>query len=260
MTAMRDGDVRRIDSAPTLDDPRRPGPHGSPPESCMHDALVLVQRHPHWAEVVLNRPHRRNAFTADMAQQLAATVAALDADEDVQVILLRGEGGAFSSGIDLKEREQPGGPTFSDSWRQLHERLFATRTPVLGALERLAINAGAALALSCDLLVVGETAFLQVGEAAMGMTAPMNVGWLALRHGEAVAMQLTLSARRFPGPDLLRLGIALDCVPDERVAEHARELAGTLAGWPPGTLARIKAAHRRYVADDATTWFGRATG
>jgi enoyl-CoA hydratase/carnithine racemase len=94
----------------------------------------------------------------------------------------------------------------------------------------------------------------------MGMTAPMNVGWLALRHGEAVAMQLTLSARRFPGPDLLRLGIALDCVPDERVAEHARELAGTLAGWPPGTLARIKAAHRRYVADDATTWFGRATG
>jgi hypothetical protein len=49
-------------------------------------------------------------------------------------------------------------------------------------------------------------------------------------------------------------------VPDERVAEHARELAGTLAGWPPGTLARIKAAHRRYVADDATTWFGRATG
>ncbi len=224
------------------------------------ERLILVQRHEHWAEVALNRPHRRNAFTALMALELASTLSTLDTDAGVQVILLRGEGGAFSSGIDLKEREQPGGPPFATSWRALHERLCATRTPVIGALERLAINAGAALALACDLLVVGETAFLHVGEAAMGMTAPMNVGWLALRHGEAVAMQLTLSARRFAGPDLLRLGIALDCVPNDRVAEHARELATTLAGWPPGTLAQIKAAHRRFATSDAAGWFDRAVG
>ena len=50
---------------------------------------ILITRDGPVVRAVLNRPHRRNAFTADMAQQLAATVAALDADEDVQVILLR---------------------------------------------------------------------------------------------------------------------------------------------------------------------------
>ncbi|MEV6227771.1 hypothetical protein AB0L88_07755 [Saccharopolyspora shandongensis] len=48
----------------------------------------------------------------------------------------------------------------------------------MGALERAAVNAGAALALACDLLVVGQQSFLMIGEASMGVAAPHNVAWL----------------------------------------------------------------------------------
>ncbi|HCG69775.1 MAG TPA: enoyl-CoA hydratase/isomerase family protein, partial [Gammaproteobacteria bacterium] len=50
-----------------------------------------------------------------------------------------------------------------------HRALFECATPIIGAMERYAINGGAALAIACDYLIVGEEAFLQVGEVQIGM-------------------------------------------------------------------------------------------
>jgi enoyl-CoA hydratase/carnithine racemase len=227
----------------------------------MSDAsLVAVTRHEHWVDIALNRPQRRNALTADLVVALHAAIVAADLDADVHVILLRGADGAFCSGIDLKEREVAGGPRFGTAWRALHERLFACETPVIGALERFGINGGAALALTCDLLVAGEGAFLQIGEAAMGMQAPMNTAWLALKYSQSVSLQLLLTARRFTGRELKALGIAVDCVPDADVLAQARALAANLASFPPGALAGLKRSLRRYDESSARTWFDRANG
>ena len=70
----------------------------------------------------------------------------------------------------------------------------------LVALERFAINGGAAFALAADLLVVGREAYLQVGEIRQGMAAPMNLAWLLARHPASVAEQIALTGRRFVGP------------------------------------------------------------
>lgn len=225
----------------------------------MTDApLLLVERHEHWLDIALNRPARRNALTADLVVALHRAIDAADSDADVHVILLRGSDGAFCAGIDLKERERAGSPPFNSSWRALHERLYQCETPVVGAFERFGINAGAALALACDLLVVGEQSYLHVGEAAMGMQAPMNTAWLALKYSQSVSLQLLLTARRFAGTELKALGIATDCVPDGDVVAHTRALATTLAAFTPGTLARLKRSLRRYDESSARTWFDRA--
>jgi enoyl-CoA hydratase/carnithine racemase len=96
-------------------------------------------------------------------------------------------------------------------------------------------------------MVAGEGAVLTVGEAAIGMHAPMNLAWLRLKAPESVAAQLALGAGRMAGPDLHRLGLAWALVPDEAVQDHARSAAIRMAGWPAGTLAGIKAALRRPV-------------
>ena len=59
-----------------------------------------------------------------------------------------------------------------------HSALFNCTKPIVGALERYAINGGAALAIARDYLVAGEQAFLQVGEVQIGMAAPYNMAWL----------------------------------------------------------------------------------
>lgn len=215
------------------------------------------------AEVILNRPERKNALTGPLVTELSAALTALAANEDVRVLLLRGAGGSFCSGLDLKEfnaDSRPGWlPGFQAAWRGLHEQLFGLDQPVVCALERYAINAGSALALSSDFLVAGETAFLQVGEVIQGRPAPMNLAWLTLRYGDATARRLMMLGRRVPGPELERIGIAFETAPDEEVLTRARELAGELAALPRGGLAAAKSALRKlHFAGGTESWFADA--
>lgn len=211
------------------------------------------------AEVVLNRPERKNAVTGPLVEAASAAIATAEADPAVRVILLRGEGGVFCSGLDLKEFNADPRPAwqprFQGLWRGLHERLFGCDRVVVCALERYGINAGSALALSADYMVVGETAFLQVGEVRQGRPAPMNVAWLLARHSDAVARRVMLLGRRIPGPELLQLGIAHAVVPDDDVLASARALAGELAEIPPEGIAGTKGILRALNAREAGSWF-----
>ncbi len=230
----------------------------------MTDPLVLVERRAdRVADVVLNRPARRNALTVPLVDQLGDAIEQLNGDGEVSVIVIRGAGGAFCSGLDLTEFNrdpQPDWvPRFGDRWRRVHRAIFDSDRIVVGALERAAVNGGAALALACDFLVVGETAFLQVGEIQQGMAAPMNLAWLRLRHSEAVAGRLALLGDRIAGRELVRLGLAIEWVPDERVGAAADELADRLAAHDPVGARRIKTALRRTGTDStAEQWFARA--
>ena len=226
-------------------------------------AIVEFLDRGRWAEIVLNRPERRNAIDGPLAEKLAAAIGRADADAGVQAILLRGADGAFCSGLDLKafNAEPPADwmPRFPAIWRSVHKTLFECGKPIVVALERYAINGGAALALAADLLVAGETAFLQVGEVKQGVAAPYNMAWLRLRHSENTAAQLTLTGRRCTGSELATLGIAHAAVSDDDVVAAARRLVEELAAYPDGALARIKALLRAYNDTPADDWFARAT-
>lgn len=203
---------------------------------------ILLEREGAVAEVVLNRPARKNALSPEAMTALTDVLRDVADDSAVGAVLIRGADGFFSSGLDLKEISTGNPPT--PLWIAAHTALAALDVPVVGALTGGAINAGAALALACDLLVVGEQSYLQVKEAEMGMTPPVNAAWLGMRYPASVGLQLALSCRRFPGPELHRLGIALDVVADDAVLDHARGLATTLAGFPNRGAARTKRALR----------------
>jgi enoyl-CoA hydratase/carnithine racemase len=227
-------------------------------------AVVSKVRDNGWAEVVLNRPERKNAITGPLGTALAGQLADLNTRDDVRVILLRGAQGAFCSGLDLKAFNGQPAPDwladFQTIWRGAHKALFQSRKPIIGALERYAINGGAALALACDLLVAGESAFLQVGEVQIGMAAPYNLAWLSLRHSEAKMAEIALLGERLQGSHLQQMGLAQFCVPDDEVLPFARDLCAKMADYPAGGVERIKAGLRARLDVDADTWFDRFTG
>lgn len=228
------------------------------------NTLVQVERPvDRVAHVVLNRPERRNALTGPLAVELQAAIAELDADDSVTVIVIRGAGNAFCSGLDLKEFSADPRPDwvpgFGALWQHVHRTIFACTTIVVGALERAAVNGGAALALACDFLVAGDESFLQVGEVQQGMAAPMNMAWLRLRHTESVAARLALVGDRVLGPELVRLGVAIESVPEGEVVAAADQLAGRLAAHDPSGVRRIKASLRRTgYTGTAEEWFAQA--
>ncbi len=212
------------------------------------------------AELVLSRPERKNAVTGPLVAELRAALDALAADDACRVVLMRGAEGVFCSGLDLKEFNAEPRPDwlagFQPGWRALHEQLFRFDKPVVCAMEKYAINAGAALALSADLLVAGSDAFLQVGEVLQGRPAPMNLAWLRFRFGDALTRRVVLLGARIPAGELVRLGIAFEVVEPAEVLPRARQLAAELAAMPPSGLAATKAALRALdLPGGPNSWF-----
>lgn len=209
---------------------------------------ILLERNGAVAEIVLNRPEKRNALTGPMLFELKETIATVSSDPDVHAVLIRGAGGALCSGVDLAEfgASPPPAwlPRFRPTWIEIQIALYRCPVPIITALERFAINGGGPLANCADLLVAGETAYLQVGEVRQNTSPAMNVAWMLLRHGEAVAARMALTGDRVTGPELFRLGMAIDVVPDDQVLSRAREIAQAVASYPPEGVRGIKATLR----------------
>jgi len=213
------------------------------------NGLVLLHRHDGWSEIVLNRPERKNALTGPLVEDLIETLNVVADDDSTQVVTLAGAGGSFCSGLDLAEfnadQPAPWVASFGERWHQAHELLFALPQPLITAVERFSINGGSALALAGDLCIVGDSTFIEVSEARLGMAAPKNLFWLQQRHSESVIARLTLVGDRVSASELLRLGLATEVVADDQVGARARELATLMATYPAGGLRKIKAGYRR---------------
>ena len=98
-------------------------PGNSPDPAC-----VKIEQHTGWAEVILSRPERKNAIIGPMGQELASALDQLANADQVNLVLLRGEGGAFCSGLDLKAFNADPRPAWLDQfpalWRGAHRALF----------------------------------------------------------------------------------------------------------------------------------------
>jgi enoyl-CoA hydratase/carnithine racemase len=203
----------------------------------------MIERNDGWAEIVINRPERRNSLIPPLAGEITEAINTLQDEDDISCIILRGEGGYFCSGIDLKALQQDPPPEWADKdvgdVRSMHIALFTCSKPIIGAFEKFGINAGAALAFACDILIAGETAFLQIGEIQQGASIPMNAAWMKIKSTEMVLSRLALYGDRVPGPEMVNLGVATECVADEDVVNRCREIAARIAGFPGGASANI---------------------
>ncbi len=200
--------------------------------------------HEGWAEIVIERPDRRNSLIPPLAGEITNHLKQLDEDDSISAIILRGEGGYFCSGIDLKALQADPQPHWAGKdvgdVRSMHLALYHCKKPIIAALEKFAINAGASLAFACDLIVAGESAFLQIGEIQQGANIPMNAAWLKIKTTEFQAARLAFLGDRVKAPELLERGLISEYVADEKVVERCTEIATTLAGYPAGAAMAIK--------------------
>ncbi len=229
------------------------------------DAMVLLERHGARADIVLNRPDKRNALIAPMMAQLRDAFLQIAADDSVNAVLVRGAGGALCSGLDLKainaEPRPDWVPDMPRIWREANEAMAACPKPMVCALEKYAINGGAPIAFASDFLIAGQSAYILVGEVQRGMAAPNNLAWLQGKYGEAIALRFALLGDPVPAPELLRLGIAYSVVADDEVVAHATALADRLADFPASAAQGIKRAIRAMGSSglsDPATWFAQA--
>ena len=199
------------------------------------------------ALVTIDRPEVLNALSFDLLDDLAATLARLDADPACRVIVLTGSGSkAFAAGADIRELavQSPVSLLVEDRFA-VWERIAATRKPVIAAVRGFALGGGCELALSCDLIVAGDDAAFGQPEINLGVI-PGAGGTQRLTRaiGRARAMDLILTGRSITAREAEAAGLVSRVVPAEDTLDAALDLAATIATKPPVAVLAAKEAVR----------------
>lgn len=199
------------------------------------------------AEVCLNRPDKLNAMNFDLFEGLSAAGQQAISDDSVRVVVVRGEGRAFSAGLDLTEQA-----ALVNGWKSAmdHDDIVARaqagfrvwsqlRKPVIAAVHGYAIGAGLQLALACDIRIARGDAIFSAAEITLGLIPDLGgTVHLARLCGPSITKQLCFTGRKFDGNEALKLGVIDEIVDDPVV--RARELAAELASLSPTALAEAK--------------------
>lgn len=204
---------------------------------------LLVTLEDRVATLTLNRPETRNALSDEMRNALQGAIAWAARCPEVGAVLLTGAGAGFCSGADIKRGGAQQSPTLSQDaqYKQLVARhkaiagaLHSHAKPTIAALPGPAVGAGLSIALSCDIRIVADSAFLMTGYARRGLSGDYGIAWLLARlMGPSWSRYYLLTGERIEAARALELGLVHDVVPFDELREAARAMASQLAEGPP---------------------------
>jgi len=196
------------------------------------------------ATVLLNRPDKLNALSAEMYHELAVQFEALGNDDDVRAVVLTGAGRAFCAGGDVGSMgnyDVVAGRKRSRTHHRTIVTLHNLEKPVIAAVRGPAAGIGASLALACDLIVASETAYLLMAFKNIGIPPDGGLVYLLTQYvGIARAKELVYTARKLPAAEAKELGIVMKTVPDDKLDAEAHALAKELAASATYALALAK--------------------
>ena len=186
------------------------------------------------ATVLLNRPDKLNALSAEMYHELADHFAALGSDDAVRAVVLTGAGRAFCAGGDVGSMggyDVVSGRKRSKGHQQMIINLHHLEKPVIAAVRGPAAGIGASMALACDLIVASETAYLLMAFKNVGIPPDGGAIYFLTQHlGIARAKEIVYSARKLPALEARDIGLISKVVPDDQLEAAAMTLARDIAG------------------------------
>lgn len=194
-----------------------------------------------------------NALSRTLGDELTWTLDLISETDEIQAVVLTGNGKAFCAGADLKGRKdvikEPGDlPAHSRRTRECFHAIRECAKPVVAAVNGPALGAGLAMVASCDIIVVSETASVGLPEIDVGLMGGASHASRLFSH--SLLRRMVLTGHRVPGSELYRLGIVEGCVAGEVLIEKAMEIALAIADKSP---VAVKLAKRTLnVIEDMT--------
>jgi enoyl-CoA hydratase len=203
--------------------------------------------------VKLNRPETLNAANVVLHRELSRVWQVVDDDDTTRVAVVTGVGRAFSAGGDLAMIEEmtTDYEALVTQWHDataIVEEMVSARTPIISAINGVAVGAGLAVALLADISIIGKGARLSDGHARLGVAAGDHaVAIWPLLCGLAKAKYYLLTADFVDGPEAERIGLVSRCVADDQVLPEALALAERLAAGSSQAIAWTKRALNQWI-------------
>lgn len=200
------------------------------------------------ARIELNRPEKMNAWSAELSRDLLAALERVSGDDELRALVLTGAGRGFCSGADLSAGftlTPEGRPDLERALRErYHPVILAIRElpkPVVAAVNGAAVGVGCSLALACDLVLAGESAYFLLAFVNIGLVPDGgSSAFVPTRAGVARAAEMAMLGERVPAATALQWGLINAMHPDGELAAAADALAERLSRGPTRSYAGIK--------------------
>ena len=210
----------------------------------MNYECILFEKQEAVALVKLNRPKVLNAMNKQLWLDLQAAMDNVRRDPAIRVLIITGQGRAFSTGADLKESKTRSIEAYRDYLVELQEatrRLIRFEKPTIAAINGYALGSGYELALACDIRIAADEA--QIGSPEAKVTSSVTGGAMRLVQdliGPARACELLFTGEYISGREAARIGLVNRSVPLENLMEECMQTAARIAANSAFSIAMIK--------------------
>ncbi len=205
-------------------------------------AVVLIEKlTPQITVLTLNRPERRNSLTIELLNELCAGIKMASDQPSERILILRGAGAAFCTGLDLKEAQnQSKAHSTAEMVARALVDLSQTRLVTIAAVHGAAVAGGAGLMSACDYVVAAEKTKIGYPETRRGLVAGLVMTFLRRQLRERDIRELLLGADLIEAQRALEIGLVNRVVPGDQVMSEAQKFADLVLQGAPNAVAHTK--------------------
>jgi enoyl-CoA hydratase len=210
----------------------------------MEFETILYSKKRHVAMIKLNRPQVLNAMNRQLWLDFQSALEDVRSDDGIRVLVITGEGRAFSTGADLKDskdRTLEDYRLYLEALQETSRKIIRFEKPTIAAINGYALGSGYELALACDIRIAAEEA--KIGSPEAKVTSSVTGGAMRLVQdlvGPGKACELLYTAQYIDGAEAARIGLVNQAVPLKRLMETTHAMADQIAENSPFSIKMIK--------------------
>jgi len=203
--------------------------------------VVLIEKQtPQITIVTLNRPERRNALTIELLTELTAAIKVASDQPHERILILRGAGAAFCTGMDLKVATPQNAHAMAEMVAKTLLTLSQTRLITIAAVHGAAVAGGAGIMSACDFVVAAEGTKIGYPEVRRGLVAGLVMTFLRRQAGERNMRELLLGTELIDAERAKEIGLVNRVVAEADLMSEAQKFADSVLQGAPGALAQTK--------------------
>jgi enoyl-CoA hydratase len=210
----------------------------------MEFECIIYEKEGGIGTIKLNRPKVLNAMNKQLWLDFRTALEDVKNDPEIKVLIITGEGRAFSAGADLKDSKDRTIEQYRDYLVELQEtsrKIIRFEKPTIAAINGYALGSGYELALACDIRIAAEEA--KIGSPEARVTSSVTGGAMRLVQeliGPGKARELLFTSEYIDGKEAERIGLVNRAVPLDTLMDEAREMAGRIAENSSFSIKMIK--------------------
>lgn len=219
---------------------------------------IKIEKKDGIATLKINRPQVLNALNKETISEITSAVEELDADKNVMVVILTGEGDkAFIAGADIKQMSGMNpleAKKFSEHGHNMLMKIENSRLPFIAAINGYALGGGCEVLMACDICIAAKSA--KIGQPEINLGVHPGFGGtqrLPRLVGRMKAKELILTGKNIDAAEANRIGLVNMVVDDDKLMETAQKIAGQIAGKSTVQTAFIKSLVNKGTDIDINT-------